>query len=201
MSLHMTTSLSVKAWGSKSDKPVLVTHGNMDNAGSFDRLIPLLPKTFYYICIDLPSHGKSSFFPAFFPIHTYDFIIVFKLVLDYFQRRKYALLAHSFGSIIGHIFTQLYPEYVEKIIGIDSISAYMPPNVLKDYLTNNFESIINIYQKQTNRNRPTYTEEEVIDKISKGRWGGRISAEAARLLAKRMIKPAGKLLRNIGCMV
>ena len=38
-------------------------HGYMDNAGTFDRLIPLLPDKFYVVAIDLPGHGFSSHVP------------------------------------------------------------------------------------------------------------------------------------------
>lgn len=184
----------MKAWGNKNDKPIFVTHGRLDNAGSFDRLIPLLPQTYYYICIDLPSHGKSSPLPPFFPIHLMDFVLVYKVVLEYFNKEKYIILAHSFGALIAHYFTRLYPQFVEKLIGIDSISACMPVYMFKDYLTNSFDSMIRIHEKYNCGNRRTYTEEEAIEKVGKGRWGGSITPEAAKPLAKRMMEPVGKLL-------
>lgn len=49
--------LAVKCWHSRVLKPVLVAHGLTENAGSFDRLIPLLPKEFFYVVVDLPGHG------------------------------------------------------------------------------------------------------------------------------------------------
>lgn len=183
----------MKTWGNKNSTPILVTHGRMDNAGSFDRLIPLLPKSFYYICIDLPSHGKSTFLPTFFPIHSLDFVYVYKLVLDYFKREKYILLGHSLGAIISTFFTQLYPDYVEKIICIDSISAYTPATMYKDYLVNVFESVVDLETKKIKQERRTFTEEEVIEKIRNGRWAQTISAEAARPLALRMMESAGDI--------
>lgn len=49
--------LALKCWNSKIYEPVLVVHGLCENAGAFDRLLPLLSKYFYYVVIDLPGHG------------------------------------------------------------------------------------------------------------------------------------------------
>lgn len=47
-----------KWYGDRNTQPVLTFHGWQDNAGTYDRLIPLLPKTLSYLCIDLPGHGR-----------------------------------------------------------------------------------------------------------------------------------------------
>lgn len=36
--------IALKVWGSQKNPPVLCLHGWLDNANSFDRLIPLLPQ-------------------------------------------------------------------------------------------------------------------------------------------------------------
>ena len=37
--------------------------GWLDNAGSFDKLIPLLPKNLRIVAVDTPGHDKSDAFP------------------------------------------------------------------------------------------------------------------------------------------
>jgi len=37
-------------------RPIVCIHGWQDNAGTFDRLIPLLPREFSYLAIDLPGN-------------------------------------------------------------------------------------------------------------------------------------------------
>ncbi|KAF6210204.1 hypothetical protein GE061_013307 [Apolygus lucorum] len=55
-------------WGEETGLPVVCVHGIQDNAGTFERLIPLLPKRFFWIAMDLPGHGKSSPFESGHPV-------------------------------------------------------------------------------------------------------------------------------------
>lgn len=61
--------LAAKTWGEDSDdcRRVLVLHGWMDNAGSFDNIIPKLKletgQDFYFVALDFPGHGRSSQLP------------------------------------------------------------------------------------------------------------------------------------------
>lgn len=67
-----------KWYGDRNKQPVLAFHGWQDNAGTFDRLIPLLPKTISVWAIDLPGHGKSSHFPTGMQYHIFWVRLSFK---------------------------------------------------------------------------------------------------------------------------
>lgn len=165
----------------------------MDNAGSFDGLIPLLAESFYYICIDLPSHGKSSHIPPFFPIHSLDFVMVYKLVFDYFNRGKYILLGHSYGAAIGQYFARFYPEYVEKIIGIDCVTLHnVEPKEFKQFAVEQYKALLEIYQKEKTGKKPAYTKEKIIEKLRNNRLNEPLSIKAASSIAERLLQPAGK---------
>nr|XP_015215180.1 PREDICTED: serine hydrolase-like protein 2 [Lepisosteus oculatus] len=56
--------IAAKDWGPRDGRPVLCLHGWSDNAGSFDRLIPLLPADCRCVAIDFPGHGLSTHRPA-----------------------------------------------------------------------------------------------------------------------------------------
>lgn len=59
--------LAAKTWHEETDecKRVLFLHGWMDNAGSFDNIVPRLKYKdgLYIVALDLPGHGKSSQLP------------------------------------------------------------------------------------------------------------------------------------------
>ena len=41
-----------KVWGKPNNNPILALHGWQDNAGTFDKLIPMLPSNSYIVCLD-----------------------------------------------------------------------------------------------------------------------------------------------------
>lgn len=119
--------------------------------------------------------------------------MVFKLVLDYFKREKYILLGHSYGAIIGQYFARIYPEYVQKIINIDSIVSHnREPSEFKKYLTRQYNNVISIHQKGKSGKKSTYTEEEAIEIIRTGRLNEQLDTHSAKCIARRMLEPVGE---------
>ncbi|KAH0616824.1 hypothetical protein JD844_028238 [Phrynosoma platyrhinos] len=66
--------IAAKAWGSPQSRPVLCLHGWLDNANTFSKLIPLLPKDCYYMAIDFAGHGLSSHRPVGCPYYLIDHV-------------------------------------------------------------------------------------------------------------------------------
>ncbi|CAH1371224.1 hypothetical protein MTP99_012712 [Tenebrio molitor] len=182
--------IAAKSWGNHEDPLVLLFHGATDNAGSFDRLIPLLPPSFCYICIDLPGHGKSSHFPPFLPIYSLSFVMVFKMIAQHFNRKKYIIIGHSYGGQLAYTFSQLYPEYVEKLVTLDIVHFYPEdPTKFKNRVRNKLDSCIAL--TQNNQASVTMTSSEALQKIQKYRSYGNISSEAAEALLQRGLKSVG----------
>lgn len=116
--------VTAKAYGSRAHPPVLLIHGLLDNAGSFDRLIALLPTNYYYVSIDLPGHGYSSHFPSDLPLQYFDYVYAIRLVLDGLQWNSCIAIGHSFGAQLLVSFSALYPNRIEKLILLDGIISY-----------------------------------------------------------------------------
>ncbi|XP_066141388.1 serine hydrolase-like protein [Euwallacea fornicatus] len=182
--------IAVKLWGNQNDQPVLTIHGLMDNAGSFDGLIPLLPKHFY-ICIDLPGHGKSSHFPPYLPIHSEDYIMTYTIVMEHFKKEKFIIMGHSYGAQLGVLYSQIYPEKVEKLIILDSV-YFMIRQVkyFKEDLEQKYDTILKLNTKQKNSKPPAYTYEEAVERIMKQRPFP-LTPQGARILVERMLVPIG----------
>ncbi|GJQ69862.1 hypothetical protein Trydic_g22410 [Trypoxylus dichotomus] len=180
--------IAVKAWGNPANEAIVAIHGLIDNAGTYDALIPLLPRNFYYLCIDLPGHGFSSHFPSGLPVFFLHFIYAIKYVTEYFEREKYVLLGHSFGGRLAVHFAQLYPRTVSKIAILDS--GYASVNDAEDHLQSltDAHQLLKKTESFTNDKTPSYSYHDCVTKVMESRFAGSLTFETAKQLANRMIK-------------
>jgi pimeloyl-ACP methyl ester carboxylesterase len=95
----------------KEISPIICIHGWLDNACSFDPLLPLIMRpNMTAVAVDLPGHGFSSH------VHTshYDSVMdgfnTINRVIRHFGWKKVTLLGHSLGSVISYIYTGVFPE-------------------------------------------------------------------------------------------
>ncbi|KAB0392950.1 hypothetical protein E2I00_002890, partial [Balaenoptera physalus] len=107
--------IAAKAWGSHQSPPVLCLHGWLDNANSFDRIIPLLPKDFYYVAMDFGGHGLSSHYSPGFPYDHQNFVSEVRRV--------------AAGGTVGGMFSCIFPEMVDKLVLLDSSPFILESNV------------------------------------------------------------------------
>ncbi|XP_059484873.1 probable serine hydrolase isoform X1 [Neocloeon triangulifer] len=113
-----------KWWGPQTKQPVLAMHGWLDNAGTFDPLMKLLPPTFSLLSLDLPGHGKSSHYPKGIPHHSTEDIICIRRVVKHFGWKKISFLSHSMGSTYSFLYASIFPNEVEKLVGIDILRPF-----------------------------------------------------------------------------
>ncbi|XP_032545016.1 serine hydrolase-like protein 2 isoform X2 [Chiroxiphia lanceolata] len=112
--------VAAKAWGPLEGHPVLCLHGWLDNANTFDKLIPLLPRGCYYVAMDFSGHGFSSHRPAGCPYHFLDYVIDVRRVAD--------------GGAVAGMFCFLYPEMVDKLILLESLGFLLAPEDTEAWL-------------------------------------------------------------------
>ncbi|NWS71805.1 SEHL2 protein, partial [Crotophaga sulcirostris] len=148
--------VAAKAWGPSEGHPVLCLHGWLDNANTFDKLIPLLPRgrsgssgwfllcrraahlilspisDCYYVAMDFSGHGLSSHRPAGSPYHFLDYVSDVRRVAAALQWRRFTLMGHSMGKWLLSFF--LYPEMVDKLILLESIGFLLAPEDTEAWL-------------------------------------------------------------------
>lgn len=178
-----------KWWGPRNVRPILLLHGWQENAGTFDRLIPLLPAEFSYLAIDFPGHGCSSHLPNHLFYSYMDFVYHLNFIRDRFNWKRLSLLSHSMGSIIAFIYAGIFPDRVDLLIGIDIMQPNMFGPELKVNLMNVWgDKLLRISNGKANDAR-NYTRAEAIERLVTGSMGS-VMVENASFLFKRCVKPA-----------
>ncbi|XP_069695574.1 serine hydrolase-like protein isoform X1 [Periplaneta americana] len=178
-----------KAWGDPCGQPVLCVHGIQDNAGTFDHLIPLLPRIFHYVSIDLPGHGLSSHFPAGVPLNFMNYVYSLVRVLNHLQWEDCCYMSHSLGSQLGIYLAALWPERIKKLILIDSLAPmYVSPNEFLPFNRRLLDVIMTNEEKFANNKSPTYTYSEALDRLISNRRS-LITEDAGRtMLIRSLVK-------------
>lgn len=177
-----------KLWGPKNIRPILLFHGWQENAGTYDRLIPLLPKEMSYLAIDLPGHGLSSHIPIGMSYNIMDAVHLINVIAATFKWDKVSLLSHSMGGQQNFIYNAMFPDRCDMTLSLDTIKPLIRPteNAIKS-MRDRLEQNLIEYQRQINKSKPpTYTYDKMIEMIVKSS-GNSVTKECAPYLMNRAI--------------
>ncbi|XP_073738783.1 serine hydrolase-like protein 2 isoform X2 [Callorhinus ursinus] len=176
--------IAAKAWGSQQARPVLCLHGWLDNANSFDRLIPLLPKDFHYVAVDFGGHGLSSHYSPGVPYYQENFVSDIRRVVAALKWKRFSIMGHSFGGMVGGMFSSIYPEMVDKLILLDTLPFALDAKGVEEVLTYKRGAIEHMLQTEASQKpRQVVSPEEMLQRFLKN--NSHVSEECARLLLQR----------------
>jgi len=113
--------LAAKAWGDPLQPPLLALHGWLDNAGSFDRLAPLLAADRYVVALDLRGHGRSAHAVGGAWLHYVDYFDDVQAAFGHFGWTRADLLGHSLGGTLASLFAALYPARVGELLLVEAL--------------------------------------------------------------------------------
>lgn len=172
-------------WGPKNKQPIIAIHGWQDNAGTWDNLIPQLPVTTSVLCIDLPGHGNSSFYPEGMLYYIFwDGIVLLRRIVNHFKWNKITLMGHSLGGALSFMYAASFPDDVDKIICIDIASpAVREPLVMVKNTGTSIDKLLH-YENLSEDKIPCYEYNEMIDIVCDA-YKGSVSRENCRVLMKR----------------
>lgn len=178
--------VAAKTYGSSTGKPVLLLHGRLDNAGSFTRLMKYLPKElFYYVCIDLPGHGRSSPFPPWMLLDFLSYAHALFFILEALQWKTCICMGHSVGAQIALFFTVLHPNKFTKLILLDGILMSTPiKEFIKDITAFLTEAVTASLKVCYNEKSRAFTKDELLHVLKTKRMSF-LNSEAAEALFER----------------
>jgi pimeloyl-ACP methyl ester carboxylesterase len=101
-------------------RAVVLLHGFLGSAHSWDGLRTSLAKHFKVICVDLPGHGQSDCYGY---VHNMELMAqAVKAVTDSLHLKKYVLIGHSMGGYASLAFAELFPDYIRGLCLFHSTS-------------------------------------------------------------------------------
>ena len=112
-------SLAAKEWGAAGGVPVIALHGWLDNANSFDRMLPFL-QGLHVIALDMAGHSRSGFRSADSSYDIWQDIDDIVAVAEQMGWDRFALLGHSRGAIVSALVAGTFPDMITHCMLIDS---------------------------------------------------------------------------------
>lgn len=172
-----------KVWGPDDGRPVLCVHGWADNCGTFNTLIPLLPKECKYVAVDLAGHGFSSHRPrgVFYQFPSYLMDVL--RVVDALQWSKFSIIGHSMGGNVAGLFSALYPEMIDTVVLLDS-TGFLPteekeiPRVMRQ----GFDELL-VFEKKPEEKKRIYNYEKAVERLRAANPS--LSEQSAHILLER----------------
>ncbi|XP_064224205.1 serine hydrolase-like protein 2 isoform X3 [Aotus nancymaae] len=176
--------IAAKAWGSLKGSPVLCLHGWLDNANSFDRLIPLLPQDLYYVAMDFGGHGLSSHYSPGVPYYHQNFVNEIRRVVAALKWNRFSIMGHSFGGVVAGMFSCTFPEMVDKLILLDSSPLVLDFHEVQNLLTYKRRAIEHTLQVEASQ-KPSHvvSPEEMLQGFLKN--NSHVSEKCGELLLQR----------------
>ena len=133
-------------WGPKDGIPVLMLHGWMDHAGSFQALAPLLSGC-HVVALDLSGQGLSGHRSAHASYNIWYDLPQIVGILDQLGWEKCVLMGHSRGANIAALLAAAQPERVRALVSLDSLIA----EPTQDSIVTTLRSFIEQTQTQKSR--------------------------------------------------
>ena len=176
---------------------VLMLHGFLSNAASFDPLIEYFPNHLTLLAIDLAGHGFSDHYPVKNAYNYSSFISDVIEVLKYMSWEQTILVGHSFGGNVAINVAGILQNRISKLIVLEG--AYPPDSkyeTYSDYILEMYENTNNIKVK---KDRVYPSKAKVVERIIEGNPD--ILHSSAEILATRACREENGgyvLTRDIG---
>ncbi|CAL1601557.1 unnamed protein product [Knipowitschia caucasica] len=173
-----------KVWGPEHGRPVLCLHGWADNCGTFNKLIPLLPKEHRYVAVDLAGHGFSSHRPpgVFYSFPSY--VADVCRVINALQWDRFSIIGHSMGGNVAGMYSALYPEMVDAVVLLDSY-GFLPTDMkeIAKVMKQGIDGLLQFEKKSEEKKDKIYTYEEAVKRLLEANPA--LSKVSAQILLER----------------
>ena len=113
---------NVLEWDAPSDHTILLLHGFLDNAWTWEWLVDAgLHGRAHLIAPDWRGHGDSAWIGAGGYYHFVDYIADLASLVDLVARRRLSIVGHSLGGMVTGYYAGTFPARAEGLVLIEGL--------------------------------------------------------------------------------
>ncbi|MGE4322570.1 MAG: alpha/beta fold hydrolase [Sphingobium sp.] len=121
---HFFTSLRTRLhyldWGNSSAPTVVLVHGGLDHARSWDWTARALCRDYHVVALDMRGHGDSAWSAeGSYMIQNYVYDLA--QLIDILGRDPVCIVGHSLGGSVTLRYAGLFPDRVRRIVAIEGL--------------------------------------------------------------------------------
>ena len=103
---------------------MILVHGGLDHARSWDWVAKALRQDFHVYALDLRGHGNSGWAPgALYSVA--DHVLDLSALADIVKGFPIHIIGHSLGAVVTLVYAGIYPDRVKKLVAIEGLG--LPP--------------------------------------------------------------------------
>jgi pimeloyl-ACP methyl ester carboxylesterase len=126
-------------WGTQGKPALLLVHGGLDHARSWDWVARALREDFHVYALDLRGHGNSAWAPgALYSV--IEHVLDLATLADIIEKKPICVIGHSLGAITTLLYAGTFPERVKKLVAIEGVGLPIqerkdtPPDRLRKWI-------------------------------------------------------------------
>jgi pimeloyl-ACP methyl ester carboxylesterase len=172
----------ITRWGPPSDDPIVLLHGFLDNAATFQFLVDALPPEWSFAAPDWRGFGDtaSTRQPYWFP----DYFGDLEALLDALVPQQRArVIGHSMGGNIGLLYAGIRPQRLRWIVSLEGFGL---PRSQPEQAPARYAQWLD--QLREPRKPSVYPDLERLEKTLRAR-NPRLTAERAAFVARAWTRP------------
>lgn len=163
-------------------------HGWLDNAGTFDTLIPLLPQNLRIIAVDTAGHGLSDHYPPDIAYNFFDCLVAIERLAGLLKWNQFSFIGHSMGAAMAMLYAGVFPEKVDTLVCLDLARAEATrPNTVGYRLRKTVGKLLKYEAAIVAGPEKPFSYDVAVEKSITGSFGS-LDKKACNVLFKRGLK-------------
>jgi pimeloyl-ACP methyl ester carboxylesterase len=114
-------------WGTEGKPVLILVHGGLDHARSWDWVARAMRNDFHVYALDLRGHGNSAWAPgALYSVAEH--VLDLSALADIVNGFPVSIVGHSLGAVTTLFYAGIYPERVKKLVAIEGVGLPLVEN-------------------------------------------------------------------------